>query len=183
MHNPTTLLIACAAAKRPTATISQTDSTFTPQGQQNVPGSDHDQQATARSNLPFNPYKASRTSIADTHTTGGHIVLPCHINRCHIAATTWISPQDIAGLANKNYHGGELGFYTLDCKTIHTCGYTEIKMADVIGSYNNIILVHKHILTNWEGHYTEGPQIDWILEKGLPTFPRLHSFTVKVAAD
>jgi hypothetical protein len=29
----------------------------------------------------------------------------------------------------------------------------------------------------------EGPQIDHILEKGLPTFPRLHSLMVEVAVD
>jgi hypothetical protein len=107
-------------------------------------------------------------------------VSPGRIDRRCIAAT-WISPHDIAGLANRNYHSGELGFYTLDCKTIDACGYTEINMADVIGSYNDIILVHEHIITNWEGHYTESPQIDWILEKGLPTFPHLHSLTVEVA--
>jgi hypothetical protein len=124
-----------------------------------------------------------RTSIADAHTTLGHIVLPRHINRCCIAATTWISPHDIAGLANRNYHGGELGFYTVDCMTIHACGYAEINTANVIGSYNDVILVHEHIVTNWEGCYTEGPQIDWILEKGLPKFPCLHSLTVEVVVD
>ncbi len=157
------------------------NSTTIPQGRQNVPGPDHDQRGTAQSNLPFNPYRPSRTSIADAHTTPGRIVSPRHIDRPRIATTTWISPHDIAGLANRNYHGGELGFYTLDCKTIHACGYTEINTADVIGSYNNIILVHEHIITNWEGCYTEGPQIDRILEKGLLTFPRLHSLTVEVA--
>ncbi len=159
------------------------DSTTTPQGRQNIPGPDHDQWGTAQSNLPFNPYKPSRTSIADEHITPGHIVSPHHIDRCCIAATTRISPHNIAGLANRNYHGRELGFYTLDCKTIHACGYTEINTADVIQSYNNIILVHEHIVTNWEGCYTEGPQIDRILEKGLPTFPRLHSLMVEVAVD
>jgi hypothetical protein len=57
-------------------------------------------------------------------------------------------PQDIAGLANQNYHGGKLGFYTLDCKIIHVCGYTEINSTDVFGCYKEIILVHKHIVTN-----------------------------------
>jgi hypothetical protein len=43
--------------------------------------------------------------------------------------------------------------------------------------------VHEHIITNWEGRFTIGPQIDCILEKGLPTFPCLHSLTVEVAVD
>jgi hypothetical protein len=109
--------------------------------------------------------------------------LPHHIDRRRLAATTQFSPYDIAGLANRNYHSGELEFYMLDCKTIHACGYTKINTANVIGSYNNIIIVHEHIITNWEGYYAEGPQIDYILEKGLPTFPRLHSLTVEVAVD
>jgi hypothetical protein len=120
---------------------------------------------------------------ADTHTTPGHIILPCHIDRCCLAATTRISPHDIVGLANRNYHSKELGFFTLDCKTIYACGYTKINMADVIRSYNDIIILHEHIITNWEGCYTEGPHIDCILEKGLLTFPWLHSLTVEVAVD
>jgi hypothetical protein len=43
--------------------------------------------------------------------------------------------------------------------------------------------VHEHIVTNWEGCFTIGPQINRILEKGLPTFPHLHSLTVEVAMD
>jgi hypothetical protein len=133
----------------------------TPHGQQHTPGPDPDHpRVPAWSTLPFNPYKPSRTSITNVHTTPGHIVLPCHINCCCVAASTWLSPHDIAGLANKNYHGGELGFYTIDCKIIHACGYTKIDTANVIGIYNNIIIVHKHIVTNWESRYTEGPQID-----------------------
>jgi hypothetical protein len=148
----------------------------TPHGQQHAPGPDPNHpRVPIRSTLPFNPYKP--------HTTPGHIVLPCHINPCRVAALTWISPHNIAGLANKNYHGKELGFYTIDCKIIHACGYTKINTANIIGSYNDIIIVHKHIITNWEGRYTEGPQIDQIWEKGLPTFPRLHSLTVEVAVD
>jgi hypothetical protein len=156
----------------------------TPHGQQHAPGPDPNHpRVPVRSTLPINPYKPSRTSITDAHTTPGHIILPHHINRHCVATSTRISPHDIAGLANKNYHGGELGFYTIDCKIIHACGYTKINTADVIGSYNDIIIIHKHIVTNWEGRYTEGPQIDRILEKGLPTFPCLHSLMVEVAVD
>jgi hypothetical protein len=120
---------------------------------------------------------------ADTHTAPGHIILPHHIDRPRLAETTQINPHDIAGLANRNYHCGELGFYTLDCKTIHACRYTKINTTDIIGSYNNIIIVHEHIITNWEGHYTEGPHTNHILEKRLPTLPRLHSLIVEVAVD
>ena len=43
--------------------------------------------------------------------------------------------------------------------------------------------MHKHIVTYWEGQHSEGPQLAYILEKGLPTFPRLHSLTVEAAVD
>jgi hypothetical protein len=64
------------------------------------------------STLPFNPYKPSQALIADANTTPRQIVSPCPINRRKAATTNRISPLDIASLANKNYHGGELGFYT-----------------------------------------------------------------------
>ena len=83
--------------------------------------------------------------------TPGQIVSPRHVDRRKAATSDCISPQDIAGLATKNYHGGELGFTTLDCRIIHACGYTEINTTDVIGSYNDIILVYEHIVTYWEG--------------------------------
>jgi hypothetical protein len=43
--------------------------------------------------------------------------------------------------------------------------------------------LHEHIITYWEGRHSEGPQLAYILEKGLPTFPRLHSLTVEAAVD
>jgi hypothetical protein len=92
------------------------------------------QRGFGRPTLPFNPYKASRASFANANMTPGQIVLPHHIDCRKATATNRISPHNIAGLANKNYHSGELGFYTLDCKIIHACGYTEINSADVIGS-------------------------------------------------
>ncbi len=69
-----------------------------------------------QSTLPFNPYKPSRALVTDMDMIPGQIVLPCHIDHRKAAATTCISPHDITGLINRNYHGRELGFYTLKCK-------------------------------------------------------------------
>jgi hypothetical protein len=63
---------------------------------------------------------------------------------------------------------------------VHKCGYTELNSTDVIKSYNDIIYLHAEVLDRWEhpcGLY-RGPQVNHILEKGLPTFPRLTCLTV-----
>jgi hypothetical protein len=87
---------------------------------------------------------------------------------------------DIAGLSNVGYHGSIRGHNLLTMSIIHKCGYTELNSTDVIKSYNDIIYHHAEVLESWEhprGLY-RGPQINRILEKGLPTFPRLTHLTV-----
>jgi hypothetical protein len=78
------------------------------------------------------------------------------------------------------YHGGIGGHNPLTVSIIHKCGYTELNSTNVIKSYNDIIYLHAEVLDCWEhpcGLY-RGPQINRILEKGLPTFPRLTCLTV-----
>jgi hypothetical protein len=54
----------------------------------------------------------------------------------------------------------------------------------VISSYSEIILLHETIIKNWKEKFTSGPQIDCILEKGMPSFPRLQSpMTVEAAVN
>jgi hypothetical protein len=56
----------------------------------------------------------------------------------------------------------------------------ELNSTDIIKSYNDIIYHHTEVLDHWEhprGLY-RGPQINRILEKGLPTFPHLTHLTV-----
>jgi hypothetical protein len=114
---------------------------------------------------------------------GGAISSPRHIDHCRHAATARVSQFDIAALADVKYHGGGDGYYPLTPAIIHDCGYTAINTVDVISSYNEIILVHKSVMTKWVGRFTVGPQIDRILEKGLVSLPRLQSFAVESAVE
>ena len=82
------------------------------------------------------------------------------------------------------YHGGVDGCFTLTAAYIRSCGYTEVNTAKVITGYSEIIHVHESLMTNWTGKFTSGPQIARILEKGLPSLPRLSSpMTVEAAVD
>jgi hypothetical protein len=73
------------------------------------------------------------------------------------------------------YHGGIRGHNPLTVIFLHNCGYTELNSTDVIKSYNDIIYLHAEVLDRWEHPHglSRGPQINRILEKGLPTFPCL----------
>ena len=114
---------------------------------------------------------------------GGFIWFPHNVDRHRQAAIAKVSPFDIAALANTKYHGGIEGYYTLTPSIIHNCGYTAINTGDVISSYNEIILVHESVMTNWVGRFTVGPQIDCILEKGLVSLPRLRPLEVESAVE
>ena len=145
---------------------------------------------------PTNPYRPSHPRVQDTHPQvpqlfgdnedallGGSISSPRQVDRRRQAANAKVSPFDIAALADIKYHGGSEGYYTLTPSIIHNCGYTAINTGDVISSYNEIILVHESVMTNWAGRFTVGPQIDRILEKGLVSLPRLRSLEVESAVE
>jgi hypothetical protein len=149
-------------------------------------------------NPPTNPYTPSRpynrdsqrVHYGDKDSSEAELMLsrrissPWHINRRRQAFTSRTSPFDIGGLANTKYHGDLDGYLPLTPGIIHNCGFTEIDTSDVISSYSEIILVHKTIIANWKGKFTSGPQIDCILKKGMPSFPRLQSpMTVEAAVD
>jgi hypothetical protein len=60
-------------------------------------------------------------------------------------------------------------------RIVHKCGYTELNSTNMIKSYNDIIYLQAEVLDRWDhpcGLY-RGPQINRILEKGLPTLPHL----------
>jgi hypothetical protein len=52
---------------------------------------------------------------------------------------------------------------------------------DVLHSYQDIIILHRSIYKHWLNTRTQykGPQLDRILKKGIPTFPRLSTLDVK----
>ena len=129
------------------------------------------------------PHAPAMPGNEDTEFVGGAISSPRHIDRRRQAATARISHFDIAALADAQYHGGSEGYYPLTPALIHKCGYTAINSVDVISSYNELILVHESVMTNWVGRFTVGPQIDRILEKGLVSLPRLQSLAVESAVE
>jgi hypothetical protein len=92
------------------------------------------------------------------------------------------SPCKIAGLATFHYHGGTTGYSSLTKGIIHNCRYTAINSMDVIESFNAIILLHAEVYDHWENPCTNhhSPQLDHILERGLPTFPYLTTLDVEV---
>ena len=114
---------------------------------------------------------------------GGSISSPRNVGHRRQAANAKVSLFDIAALANIKYHGGSKGYYTLTPSIIHNCGYTAINTGDVISSYNDNILVHESMMTNWVGGFTVGPQIDRLLEKGLISLPCLRSLEVESAVE
>jgi hypothetical protein len=123
-----------------------------------------------------------RHSSTDLHNTrGGPIKLPHHADHQRLALKQKKSSCDIKGLANPLYHGEEQGYFSLMEQLIHNCGYTDINTTDVLHSLNDIMLLHQDIYTHWTHPCTgyEGPQLDRILEKGVPTFPRLTSIDIQ----
>jgi hypothetical protein len=95
-----------------------------------------------------------------------------------------VSPQHIAGLSDKRYRGGDKGYDPLTIPIVHRCGYTEINSSAVIARHQDIIHVHTFVRGKWEDRYqNRGPQVDKILEKGIPTFPRLSSIDVKSTVE
>jgi hypothetical protein len=120
----------------------------------------------------------------DEESSGGRIISPRNADRRRQAMLNKVSPLDIERLGDIHYHGGVEGFVPLTMTVVHRCGYTEINTADVITSYQTIIHVHEFVLGKWEDRYhNRGPQIDKILEKGLPTFPRLTSIDVESTVE
>ncbi len=68
-------------------------------------------------------------------------------------------------------------------KIIHNCGYKSIHVdhpEDILLCFNEIILIHKTVVQGWRNPWTQfcGPVVEYILEKALPVFPRLHSLDV-----
>ncbi len=120
----------------------------------------------------------------DKELAGGCISTPCHADRKRQAMENRVSPLDIPGLGDKQYHKGDGGYVPLTMHLVHQCGYTELNSSDVIASYQTIIHVHNYVLDKWEDQYhNRGPQVDKILEKGLPTFPRLTLINVESTVE
>jgi hypothetical protein len=136
---------------------------------------------------PCNPYRMSPTGPttlgqqvsghlqSSLKTWGKPITSPHHMDRRCKAHKKKKSPCNIAGLATFHYHGGTTGYSPLTKGIIHNYRYTAIISTDVIEGFNDIILLHAEVYDHWENPHTNnhGPQLDRILDRGLPTLPRL----------
>ncbi len=109
---------------------------------------------------------------------GGPIVSPRASNRERLARELKASRYNLALLAHSKYHGGKDGVPTLTIEFIHECGYNSFlpeDADDVIICYNDVILVHRKVVTGWYNHRTgrSGPLVEYILKKALLNFPKL----------
>ncbi len=122
----------------------------------------------------------------DTHNRkvqSGKIVFPQSANRARYARKQNKSRFDLAGLASAKYHIDEDGVDVLTERIIHNCGYKSIHADhpdDILLCFNEIILIHKVVVQGWRNPWMQfcGPVVEYILEKVLPVFPRLHSLDV-----
>jgi hypothetical protein len=125
-----------------------------------------------------------RPTHHDEKLSGGCIVSPRHANCRRQAMANKVSPLNIDRLGDVRYHGGVKGYVPLTMNVVHRCGYTEVDLSDVIASYQTIIHVHNFVLGKWEDRYhNRGSQLDKILEKGQPTFPRLTLINVESTVE
>jgi hypothetical protein len=104
---------------------------------------------------------------------GGPILLPC----AQQERTKGVNWYAIENLANPHYHGKESGVPILIIGYLERCGYNKLSSDNVVGSLNEIISAHRHILETWHnlGSNTYGPQVDRILLKSFKLFPQLDS--------
>ncbi len=60
----------------------------------------------------------------------------------------------------------------------------EINSSDIIACHQDIIHVYTFVRGKWEDRYqNRSPQVDKMLEKGIPTFPRLSSIDVESTVE
>jgi hypothetical protein len=135
-------------------------------------------------------FKGSRPPSLDTTNIpkGGRILTPRASDRERLARELKTSHFDMASLAHLDYHGGTDGLSELTIKFIHESGYDSISVEaskDILLCYNDIILVHRKVVTGWTNYRTgrSGPTVEYILEKALVNFPRLHSLEARAAVD
>jgi hypothetical protein len=111
-----------------------------------------------------------------------HHLIPTPCRQHCLALLKQKSSCDIKGLADPHYHGGIDGYDPLTKVIIHNCGYMKLNTTtDILHSYQDIIILHRTVYKHWVNTHTQykGPQLDQILEKGIPTFPRLSTLDVE----
>ena len=133
--------------------------------------------------LDHRPTPISADTDGDTRAwPGGMIQSPRYIDRRRQIVERKIHPSNIEMLAAVEYHGGDLGRSEIDMPFVHSCGYrSSISDSDVIAAYGEIILLHASTIERWENVRTQqwGPQLERIIEKGLPTLPRLSGLAME----
>ncbi len=119
----------------------------------------------------------------------GGPIISLHASDCNrLTRELRTSRYDLATLAHSWYHGGVDGMLELTIKFIHECGNNSLTTKapkDVLIYYNDIVLVHRKVITGWTNYHTgrSGPLVEYIVKKLLLNFPRLHSLDAKDAVD
>ena len=114
---------------------------------------------------------------------GGRIKTPRSFDPARRAREMKTNRFDLAGLADAGYHWGVDGVDDLDERIISNCGYQSFHVdhpADILLCFQEIINLHKIVVRTWTNTRTHfsGPVVEYILEKALPVFPRLHDLDV-----
>jgi hypothetical protein len=121
----------------------------------------------------------SPTPASNPVTVGGPITSPQNWDKETTARSLGASRFDATCLACSAYHVGKDSVATLPEDVICNCGFRRIKASadDVVVCYNDIKWVHQKVrgLCYNSSSHTFDPQVDRILQKSLPMFPRLVS--------
>ena len=132
---------------------------------------------------PAPPPSGLRVDTTPSDVLGGKIKTPRSTDPARRARNMKTSRFDLAGLANTGYHIGDFGVDTLTELIISNCGYQTFHVdhpEDVFLCFQEIINIHRVVVQTWTNTRTHfsGPVVEYILEKALPVFPRMHDLDV-----
>ena len=124
-----------------------------------------------------------RVDTAHAGVPGGRIKTPRSIDPAPHARNMKTTRFDLAGLADTGYHVGVDGVDALNEIIISNCGYLSFHVdhpEDVLLCFQEIVNLHRVVVQTWTNTQTHfsGPVVEYILEKALPVFPRLHDLDV-----
>ena len=124
-----------------------------------------------------------RVETAHTGVPGGRIKTPRSFDPARRAREMKTNRFDLAGLADAGYHVGVDGVDDLDERIISNCGYQSFHVdhpADILLCFQEIVNLHKIVVRTWTNTRTHfsGLVVEYILEKALTVFPRLHDLDV-----
>jgi hypothetical protein len=100
----------------------------------------------------------------DEELAGGCISSPCRADCKRQAMEDRVSPLDIAGLGDKQYHGGDGGYVPLTMHLVHQCGYTKLNSSDIIVATRPLFT---STIISWTSGRTDTTIVALMLTKSL----------------